>query len=253
MFDYRKEAEDVWNDLEQYNIKRKVKELDYELVGNQSNGFIVFNFNLIKIMAILYMTFFKNSFESITEIETKDYFLKIPFEFIITTLITNLEVYLRNVFLDILSYFEYSKLDEKFKKKIPVDYQKLSEYLKGDDKHYFPTRDIIKTDKLNLQNNDDIKNYFKIINIDITQIINNIDQTLWGKLFSGEENNPGYLKLRNNLIHKGSVYARSHLKNLDISYVKRIILDITKFIFIVENEIIKKFPKEGGYGRIYYL
>ena len=200
MFDYREEAEDIWNELEQYKIKRTIKELDYVLSGHQTRGFIVFNFNLIKIMAILYMTFFRNSFESITENETKDYFLKIPFEFIITTLITNLEVYLRTVFLDILSYFEYSKLDEEFKKMIPVQDQKLAEYLNSNDKSYFPTREIIDVDTLHLQNNENIKDYFKIINMNIPQIIKSFDQTLWGKLFSGEKNNPGYLKLRNNLI-----------------------------------------------------
>lgn len=31
MFNYREDAEDIWNELEQYNIKRTVKELDYVL------------------------------------------------------------------------------------------------------------------------------------------------------------------------------------------------------------------------------
>ncbi len=252
MFDYRKEAEDIWNELEQYMIKRKVKELDYELVGNQTNGFIVFNFNLIKIMAILYMTFYEKSFESITEIETKEYFLKIPFEFIIATSITNLEVYLRIVFLDILSYIEYSKLNEKFKEMLHVDDQKLAKYLESNDKSYFPTREIIHADKLHLQNNENIKDYFKIVRMNIPQIIKSFDQTLWGKLFSKEDNNLGYLKLRNNLIHKGSVYARTYLRNIDMSYINSLILDITKFIFAIENYLTEKFPKKEGYGRIYY-
>ncbi|MHA1526231.1 MAG: hypothetical protein ACTSQD_04310, partial [Promethearchaeota archaeon] len=33
----------------------------------------------------------------------------------------------RTVFLDILSYSEYSKLNEEFKNKLPVDKQKLKE------------------------------------------------------------------------------------------------------------------------------
>lgn len=248
MFDYRKEAEDIWNELKKYKIKRKVKELDYELTGKQTNGFIVFNFNLIKIMAILYTTFHEDSFDNITEPETKNYFLKIPFEFIIITLITSFEVYLRTVFLDILSYSNYPDIEEQDKKLLKIKNQNLEI-----EEDYFHTREIINENILRFQDNEMLKEYYKIIGMNITRIIGNIDRALWERIFGDCENNLGYLKIRHNLTHKGSVFARNYLCNLDMTFIKKFIIDIVKFIFALENEIVKNYPKEKNYGRVYYL
>lgn len=92
---------------------------------------------------------------------------------------------------------------------------------------------------------------FNAVNINLTQLINQIDSDLWRRIFSNKEESPGYIKIRNNIVHKAIIYTFKRDYHININLILNAIKDISYFVFLVENEIIFRYPIDN-YINLYY-
>jgi len=159
-------------------------------------------------------------------------------EMLLILLITSIEVYFRNSF-EILALISTEdsinmKYFPKFTKilKISQD-QEVSNFLKKKINLYEMI--MRKTNDLLFQQKEICSLAFKLCNIDIAHI----DDNLWEKLF-GKPN--GYIKLRNNLIHQGFWASGKYENILTKENLNTIFLNIVELVNKIDLTIAKNYP-----------
>lgn len=72
--------------------------------------------------------------------------------------------------------------------------------------------------------------------------IPHIDNELWSRLFSGEEDR--YIKIRNKLIHGGSQSSIKFESILNREFIEKVILDIVKFAYKIDLTVVDKYSSD---------
>ncbi len=246
--------EKILKELEKLDIQVTFDDITEYLEGRHSIAFIIFNGNLLRALILLAQEDPINY--CITRSNKTFIYPSNPkFENTIILLITALEIYLRRLFKTIL--FAKLEKDRTILNRIS-DYFNITEV---DFKEIISNKiielimpSLFKKLKLNFQNNEDIKKAFKFLEIDLVNIINHQDNDLWRRIFSDEKKNlkkRGYFKIRHKLVHGGIESSILLKRIITIDLIERAILDITKFVFIIESDISSKYPKEQ-YVNIYF-
>lgn len=172
-------------------------------------------------------------------------------EIIIVNLITSIEDYLRTAFItiaykntleDLIFHYgengfselgmvkKFNKWLNKLRINIKLDYNNID--LIRNVKLYALLPSI---DQIPFQEKETVSCAFKLLNIDLP----NLFPTLWQKIFSNDSSS--YIKLRNTIIHsgaKGSLFG----PEISLTIVESCYKDIAKFIYKIDNQLIKVFP-----------
>lgn len=244
MVDYQSLVNEIWSNLVVYDLKRNLIDMNELLSKKYTLSYQVFNFNIMRALLPLHMKFIKLFKESVIDIETNQYYPQFPKELVIILFVTSLEVYLRNLFLDLMYYTRILDLNQEYLNEFLKQFK-----LKNKDSDSI-LRDHFEKERLEFQRSDICKLAFKSININLPEIIDKVDKDLWRKMFSSEPEKLGYIKIRNNLIHKGIVYVLNKFPKIEVNLVK-ITDDIAKFVYIIEKEIITKYSK-SNFVRLYH-
>ncbi|MFX1396161.1 MAG: hypothetical protein ACFFAS_03855 [Promethearchaeota archaeon] len=173
---------------------------------------------------------------------------KILCENSIILLITSLETYLRDSFkmlschrkIDDIDFRQLEKFLKCFRLRTSLDFDYYNS-LKTETLYSFLEREKKKR-KLDFQRKDNLKIAFKLLDINLYEL----DRVLWEKIFTNEDS---WAELRHFIIHSGGERTVYKFGSIDISKVEKCMENIAQFIFLLEKETIKKYPRTN-YNRI---
>ncbi|KKM69516.1 hypothetical protein LCGC14_1450020 [marine sediment metagenome] len=244
-------------------ILKKLKKVDIQLIfedidkyteGRHTVAFMVFNVNLLRAVILLAQPDSKNY--SISVLNKSFIYPSNPkYEVTLIFLVTSLEIYLRQLFTALL----YIKIKEskdflyEISDIINIGVQKFKDIISIENLEELVNK-LFKVVVLNFQDKDFTKAAFKKLSINLVEIIGREDKDLWRRIYSKEEEKPakiGYIRIRNQLIHKGFQTVILLAKLLDEVFIEKAILDMTKFVYDIESEIVLKYPKKQ-FSTIYF-
>ena len=151
-------------------------------------------------------------------------------------LITSLEAYFGDLFKNLSKINTKGKIERNKLKdlansfRINIDFSQ-NNYDAFKDiplSHFLPKR-------LDFQQKQRCRNAFLLFDIDLVAI----DQKIWQKIYSKDRHS--YSSLRHSVVHIGKSYITRIKVNLEI--IENCILDIVKFVYLVEKEVTKKYPQ----------
>lgn len=243
---------DLLDDLKKYGIQFTFEDITKYQEGKQTVAFCAFNANILR--ALLPLTISNENGKFFYNLKNFLYPSNFIYEITLILLITSLEVFLRRLFLSIAIYTKLKDIDSKFLKDFLKDFrikdQIIEESLSNNNIN-FPLFEILKKKRLDLQNKYLCKLAFRSMNFDIYSLIDQVDNDLWRRVYSNDEYSPGYIKIRNELIHRGVEKSVPYLSNMDFEFIKKVILDIVKFVVIIEEKAISKYPKQD-FPNVYF-
>ena len=203
-----------------------------------TTAYLVFCVNIYRTLSI-----YRVLLEGYSSLRSKEFFVgqferNAPNETVMILLITNIEVYLRMGFMNIASVCTKDTVDcnyiSQFLRKFRINNSdKINKFICTKIK----LNELMPPlDQLMFQQNELCSIAYKLCNIEIPQI----EVELWRRLFSGEED--GYIKLRNNLIHKGFQSSIQYEIILCREFIEQVILDIVKLAFKIDLTVVNKYP-----------
>jgi len=276
-----KDLEKLWSILNDYNISRlifKIQENDkvlgrYETIGEKLNnnslqlkkGAITREFvdevDYFLFGSPCYTHFAVNINRAVSfypEIikmkraeeyfETRNLFI---FHSIYILLITALESYLAELFRNISKKLLVSDLDLEYKQmkdflnKFNIRDKFLLKVFESNNLN-FSLSDILPK-ALDFQQKEKVKMAYKLIDMNVAEI----DNTLWDRIFSKTH---GYIKKRNDIVHKGleNIIEVNNINDLDldkeIEEIESAIIDIVQFVFYVETLRFFNVPEDWEFG-----
>lgn len=239
--------DDIWNELGDFDLVKSVTNFkDYF----HTRAFLLFNLNLSR--ALFQYTEAKNNIKE--GFAKRSPYSNYTLEIILILLITSYEVYLEALFRDAMKHIKLSDINKEYLRKFIKNFKlsdSIFEEFKSKDDLEFPLSNLFPdTKRLNFQQNDVIKIAFKSINLDVVEFIDEIDGDLWKRIYSTEDSNPGYLIIRNKLVHRGWTYSLIYKKLIDYEKVTNCVNDITKLVYEIEKKVLEKYPKKD-YSHIY--
>lgn len=183
--------------------------------------------------------------EGYKSLESKEFFVgqferNAPNETIIILLITNIEVYLRMGFINIASASTRNTVNyrhfSRFKRIFRIDdTDKLTDFINS---NINLNKLLPPIEQLEFQRGEVCSIAYKLCNIDIPHI----DDELWRRLFSGEED--GYIKIRNKLIHGGFQSSIEFESKLNKEFIEKVILDIVKFAYKIDLTVVDEYSSD---------
>jgi hypothetical protein len=203
-----------------------------------TSAFLIFSLNIWRTLSA-----YRVLLEGYKSLESKENFVGqfekyAPYETIMILLVTDIEVFLRRGFINIASVSTRNSVNcwyfPIFKEKFGIyDTDKIIDFTNS---NITLNKLLPPIEKLAFQDRKVCSIAYKFCNIDIPHI----DDELWGRLFSGEED--GYIKIRNKLIHRGFEASVKYAKILNKDFIERVILDIVKFAHKVDLTIVAEYP-----------
>jgi hypothetical protein len=155
-----------------------------------------------------------------------------------------MEVYLVDVFKKLSSQVTIENIDKRkfvnFLRALRLEKDYLDS-LKEYGNNNIPLSKIIP-ERIDFQQKDKCKIAYSLLGIDLPTIADK-EQKIWGRIFGDTENS--YTQIRHNIIHRGVSATARLSQKLDIELVQKAILDITKFISLLESIIVSKYPKSA--------
>jgi len=235
---------EIWNKLEKLGLIRSLSSFNIWSEGKHTRAHLIFNENMKR--AITLIPEINNEIK--TRISSRTLRLNHLIELTLIALITSLEVYLEDLFRDSLNYTNISKINKdyliRFLEHFQIEKSYFEEYLKTNNFEFSFSKIFPKKKRLNFQDLKTLKVAYKSINIEIVDIIDEADSGLWGKIYSKEKDNPGYLFLRHKFIHQGWKSSIIYKEYLKPETIENAIIDIAKFINIIEKKILDIYPKK---------
>ena len=152
--------------------------------------------------------------------------------------ITSLEIYLNKLFLHLLKIISIENIRcqdfQKLLKRYGIKIKDTEGNNKGlGEKEIFS----LLPERLRFQNKKNVKRAFKLFDIEL----NKINEDLFGKIYYRDEKS--YMKLRHRIVHGKSEGIFFAYELIDIETVENCMLDIAKFIYLIDKYIVKKYPE----------
>lgn len=97
----------------------------------------------------------------------------------------------------------------------------------------------INPKNLGFQSKDNLKRKYKEFDIEIAHL----NEDLWRLIFSSDIKEKGIIKIRNVIVHNGWKGFNSKFDMTNHIYVRDCILIISQFIWNIDQEVLKNFPK----------
>ena len=148
-------------------------------------------------------------------------------------LITTLESYLENLFYRLCSSHTVGEIEDSVFKKYLKNFDINIKYQRGE----INTIRLLNyiSEKLSFQNKNQCKKAFSLFNFKIGEI----DLVLWEKIYMK------YMPIRHGLIHAGPAYGLYKINRITIEYFEEIMLDIARFMCLVDNKILESHFKSS--------
>lgn len=233
---------EIWNKLEKLGLIRSLSSFNIWSEGKHTRAHLIFNENVKRAMTLI--PEINNEIE--TRFSSRTLRLNHLIELTLIALITSLEGYLEDLFRDSLNYITISNINKdyliRFLKHFKIEKSYFEEYLITNNFEFSFSKIFPKKKRLYFQDLETVKIAYKSINIEIVDMIDQEDSGLWGKIYSNDEDKPGYLFLRHKFIHKGWKSSIIYKEYLKTETIKDAIIDIAKFINIIEKKILNKYP-----------
>lgn len=252
--EYNSYVNELWNYLEKFNLSRDFLDLSLIMTGKHTSSYIVFNFNLMRAFLPLKLILNETDVTQNKYPEVKKYTEQLPLEMVLIILVSSLEVYLSRVFIDIISYFEITDLNEGYRKKFQKKFKIKENALQNlEENEIIGTKLFIylKNHIIPFQQTDICKLTFNAVNISLPLIVDKFDPDLWRRIFSKDKEKVGYIDIRNKIVHKGILYTFNRVNNINYDLIKNVTQDIGQFVYLVEKEILSQYPIEK-YVRLYF-
>lgn len=203
-----------------------------------TSAYLVFGVNIWRTLSA-----YRVLLEGYKSLESREFFVNqfernAPNETIVILLITDIEVFLRMGFIKIASVSTRNTVNCKYFTKLKnifriKDTDKLTDFINS---NITLNKLLPPIEQLEFQRCEVCSIAYKLCNIEIPQI----DDELWRRLFSGEDD--GYIKIRNKLIHGGFEASVKYNKILNKDFLETIILDIVKFAHKIDLTVVAEYP-----------
>lgn len=169
-------------------------------------------------------------------------------ETVLISLVTALEIYLRDNFIRMSDGAKVKILEEKKLNKFLKEFMLKDKYSKAWDKY---GNDMLLSelipDRMDFQQKNKSRTAYNLFSIYLPEIVDEKQKT-WERIFG---NPNGYIKIRNEILHAGFFYSEDE-ETINLELITNAILDITNFVYSLDNLIMLKYPK-NDYPNLYPL
>ncbi|MBM4240653.1 MAG: hypothetical protein FJ150_03145 [Euryarchaeota archaeon] len=161
-------------------------------------------------------------------------------EMIIINLITSLEVYLKDTFLDISQYITVEDISDKgvfvtFLSRFFIKNKYFELFSKYGD-NYYPLSELIPF-RVDFQQKRKLVIAYKLLLIDLENLVTS---DIWNNIFDKKD---GYISKRHKIVHNGFFESINSIEYLDKEFIKKATIEICQFVYELDKVIVSKYPK----------